>query len=217
MSYFKRNMNSGYDGYSMSNRAVDAYEMGQKPKSKWSKQDMLDAIEDACLDMQIVFDPNVRKLKKDALFNIFFRLTSWHHTSRFCNETDFYGLDIDAVEKYMADPNLVKEAISKCKDADAESKKPLTACKARITYEEYKRRWGGYGSWKEYERYCLVIDDWAYCTDGKKNIWGNHILDIEYFEEAPIGTEDIFEDIESNLPTSIAKRLTCSSTISKAS
>jgi len=28
---------SGYDGYSMSNNAVDAYENGEKPISKWTK------------------------------------------------------------------------------------------------------------------------------------------------------------------------------------
>ena len=32
------NMNSGYSGYSMSNRAVDAYEDGEMPLSKWTKK-----------------------------------------------------------------------------------------------------------------------------------------------------------------------------------
>ena len=31
-------MNSGYSGYSMSNRAVDAYEDGEMPLSKWTKK-----------------------------------------------------------------------------------------------------------------------------------------------------------------------------------
>lgn len=32
---------AGYSGYSMSNNAVDAYENGEKPYSKWTKQDLL--------------------------------------------------------------------------------------------------------------------------------------------------------------------------------
>lgn len=28
---------AGYSGYSMSNNAVDAYESGEKPRSKWTK------------------------------------------------------------------------------------------------------------------------------------------------------------------------------------
>ena len=34
------NMNSGYSGYSMSNRAVEAYESGEKPLSKWTKTEI---------------------------------------------------------------------------------------------------------------------------------------------------------------------------------
>ena len=32
------NMNSGYSGYSMRNRAADAYEDGEMPLSKWTKK-----------------------------------------------------------------------------------------------------------------------------------------------------------------------------------
>jgi hypothetical protein len=35
------NANSGYSGWSMSNRAVEAYESGERPKSKWTKKAML--------------------------------------------------------------------------------------------------------------------------------------------------------------------------------
>lgn len=35
---------SGYSGYSMSNNAVDAYESGEKPRSKWTKKVLLSAI-----------------------------------------------------------------------------------------------------------------------------------------------------------------------------
>ena len=35
---------SGYYGYSMSNNAVEAYENGERPLSKWRKSDILEAI-----------------------------------------------------------------------------------------------------------------------------------------------------------------------------
>lgn len=38
--------NSGYSGYSMSNRAVEAYASGEQPLSKWSKDDILEAIKE---------------------------------------------------------------------------------------------------------------------------------------------------------------------------
>lgn len=40
---------SGYNGFSMSNNAVSAYENGLKPYSKWTKCDILDCLSvDSC-------------------------------------------------------------------------------------------------------------------------------------------------------------------------
>lgn len=60
------NMNSGYVGWSMSNRAAEAYDKGLAPLSKirggaWKKI------------AATVVQP-----------------AEWHHTSKFCNRTDFY-------------------------------------------------------------------------------------------------------------------------------
>lgn len=35
---------SGYCGYSMSNNAVEAYRSGEKPKSKWTKREIIEEI-----------------------------------------------------------------------------------------------------------------------------------------------------------------------------
>ena len=37
---------AGYNGWSMSNNAVAAYEDGEKPLSKWTKADIFDAIKE---------------------------------------------------------------------------------------------------------------------------------------------------------------------------
>jgi len=91
-------VNSGYIGHSMSRRAAEAYEDGEMPKSKWTKKAMVAAIQSYCDEFDMSFDPNVLKgMHKDEVFERFFHESSWHHTSKFFNETDFYKLDEDAV------------------------------------------------------------------------------------------------------------------------
>ena len=86
----------------MSLRAVEAYENGEMPKSKWSKAAMLEAISDYCDMFGIAYDGSVSSFKRDALFERFFEWKSWHHTGKYANETDFYGLNEDAVVAYFA-------------------------------------------------------------------------------------------------------------------
>ncbi len=93
-------MNKGYHGYSMSNRAVEAYEDGEMPESKWTKGALLSAI-------AYEFDKETaKKFEKFPQWFLFKRLTicsSWHHTSKFCNVTYFYELDTDFVEWALED------------------------------------------------------------------------------------------------------------------
>lgn len=80
-------VNSGYIGYSMSRRAAEAYEDGEMPKSKWTKKAMVAAIKDACDELDLEYDPAIEKMKKVELFDTFLYNSSWHHTSKFFNET----------------------------------------------------------------------------------------------------------------------------------
>lgn len=88
---------TGYVGCSMSERAALAYEDGEMPKSRWTKSAMLAAIADYCDMFGLAYDGSAAKLTKDALFERFFEWKSWHHTGKYANVTDFYGLDEDAV------------------------------------------------------------------------------------------------------------------------
>lgn len=91
-------VNSGYIGYSMSRRAAEAYEDGEVPKSKWTKKAMVAAIQSYCDEFDMLFALDLLKgMRKDEVFERFFYKSSWHHTSKFFNETDFYKLDEDAV------------------------------------------------------------------------------------------------------------------------
>lgn len=95
-------VNSGYVGYSMSLRAMEAYEDGEMPKSKWSKKAMLGAIYGQVEDEVNAdeFMDWVSRMKKDEMFDDFFENSSWHHTSKYFNETDFYAVNEDKVQQY---------------------------------------------------------------------------------------------------------------------
>lgn len=89
--------NHGYVGWSMSRRAVEAYESGEMPKSKWTKTAIVDALKGACDELDLMYDPSVERMRKDELSGRFLCNSSWHHTGKFFNVTDFYAVDADAV------------------------------------------------------------------------------------------------------------------------
>ena len=102
------NANSGYVGWSMSVRAMDAYEMGEMPKSRWTKATMLGAISRCLDDNELTLAKDavdyLCKLTKAELFDRFFWRSSWHHTSKFFNVTDFYSVNEDEVVDYARRP-----------------------------------------------------------------------------------------------------------------
>ena len=102
------NANKGYLGWSMSVRAAEAYENGERPKSRWTKKAMLHEIalyvEEYDIDMSDDAKAYLGKLTKDEMFSRFFYPSSWHHTSKYFNATDFYALEEDAVEEYAERP-----------------------------------------------------------------------------------------------------------------
>lgn len=84
------NKNSGYHGFSMSNRAVEAYANGEKPLSRWTKGDILDMAEEMDYtpdEIKLLESLPLSVLKSKLLY-----CSSWHHTSKFCNVTQFYSL-----------------------------------------------------------------------------------------------------------------------------
>lgn len=84
---------AGYNGWSMSNNAVQAYEDGEKPLSKWTKQAFIETI----ADMTGKDEEEVKKaLKPYAVSTLRSRLlgrSSWHHTSSYYNKTNFYNME----------------------------------------------------------------------------------------------------------------------------
>lgn len=85
-----------YGGYDwtrgMSNRAVMAYEAGERPLSRWTKDLMKSEVEKmAGRDVaRILMELPLKDLKDALLYN-----SSYHHTGRYFNRTDFYSINED--------------------------------------------------------------------------------------------------------------------------
>lgn len=131
-------VNSGYIGYSMSRRAAEAYEDGEKPRSKWTKKAMIAAIKDACDDLDLAYDPAIEKMKKDELFHTFLYNSSWHHTGKFFNETDFYAI----VEDALADrfPEMSDRQIAEREAARAAERRAIEEERLAREAKENERR-----------------------------------------------------------------------------
>lgn len=104
---------AGYHNFSMSNNAVDAYENGEMPLSKWSKKAILAAVADAAPDaLPLLSSCPLAVLRAHVL-----RRSSWHHTSSHYNKTDFFALDDFVLEDLT--PETVESWIRDQKDAAA--------------------------------------------------------------------------------------------------
>ena len=85
-----------YGGYDwtrgMSNRAVMAYEAGERPLSRWTKDLVKSEVEKmAGRDVaRILMELPLKDLKDALLYN-----SSYHHTGRYFNRTDFYSINED--------------------------------------------------------------------------------------------------------------------------
>jgi hypothetical protein len=92
--YEERSKNSssgGYSGHSMSNRAVEAYESGQRPLSKWKKENILDTIDEQASELAPFMDLIGSMSEKEMKANLL-EQSSWHHTGALYSATDFYGV-----------------------------------------------------------------------------------------------------------------------------
>lgn len=187
--------NSGYCGYSMSNRAVEAYESGEKPISQWSKYDLLCGIK-----AQGFNDPLLEKLRVSELKQLFLTRSSWHHTSKMFNRTDFYSVDVDGVTH-----SDLEDCIS-----SRNSRPEVNWSICLIHYGEWRKvvvNHYGKKAWKleDHERYAIVIDNVAYLRYGTKRMGGKHIYIERSFPSVPAGAEDEFEDILDMIPESKRK------------
>lgn len=199
------NINSGYDGYSMSNRAREAYDDGEKPLSKWLKSDIINRVLEIQEDYGVfnLSKSELQKFKKDFLVNYFLEKTSWHHTGKYFNQTDFYSVNESRVIEATLE-NLYKFALEFDLTVENTNIEPIL-----FTYDEFKpNKYGGrkHGRFeKAGEFYGLKIDNTIYYRNGTKKSNGSHLSILEYFENVDIKKDKRFAEIYKKLPDKYLK------------
>ena len=117
---------AGYDGFSMSNNARQAYADGERPMSKWTKTAILSRAAEVMEDCysEPTFDFSLlRSLSVSALRDLLLSRVAYHHTSSWYNATDFYDIEPDTLEE------LTDEAIKAA--ANAPKTKPESPASER--------------------------------------------------------------------------------------
>ncbi|GFH41384.1 hypothetical protein [Pseudolactococcus insecticola] len=167
---------AGYKGYSMSNNAVDAYNDGEKPLSKWTKADFVEH-DERLKPFSVAF------LRQKILYQ-----SSWHHTSSHYNRTYFYSL-IDR-EQYDIDKLTKKYIIYKERRAiETAERKAKAEKKEKLGFVPYaivsKATWGGSRKHPRIEHFTdyVIDEDWR-TEDGKKLRQANSDEIIHYFPKA---------------------------------
>jgi len=96
---------AGYYHYSMSNNAIDAYERGEMPMSKWTKTAILQRLEEQfeVKDEHFAF---FRTLSLKCLKEKLLVECGWHYTSKFFNITEFYDVEYDEDADYFDDVDI---------------------------------------------------------------------------------------------------------------
>ncbi|MEA5034359.1 hypothetical protein [Cloacibacillus evryensis] len=163
---------AGYCGYSMSNNAVEAYESGEKPKSKWTKREIIEEIKRQIEEEEVELNVSlsvIEKMPLEALMDLALYESSWHHTSGYFNETSFYSVDASEITE------------SDIEDWRLPEKKAQTERRAKAHYT----KWSGRGKSRqrtEIEEWGVVKGNWFYSDNGgkKKYIHGNWFEILEY-------------------------------------
>lgn len=93
---------NGYDRDAhMSVNAVNAYDDGEMPLSKWTKSAFLNAIKKYETWKYNSFDTSkFKKLTKEQIVKYFLERTSWHHTGMNYRKTDFYAPNLCLCSMY---------------------------------------------------------------------------------------------------------------------
>lgn len=166
-------MNSGYDGYSMSKRAVEAYGNGEKPYSKWKKSDILELLEEHDTSVEYDF---LKKLPLTVLKKMYIKYSSYHHTGKYCKSTDFYDFEF---KDYSKDEILeMVELYKKSKE-----KKEIQYFYAYIDFYVWGcNKYGAKTVSTDYE-IGIVVDNWFYYNGGKNkmNINANKVIDYKLY------------------------------------
>lgn len=153
-----KGIDMAYINYSMSVNAANAYADGMKPKSKWTKADIIRGCEKAEISGDLLL--LIKNAKASAVKRLL-TYAEWHHTSKFYNDTDFYKVDLEWLEDVTAE---------KLAAFLAESDEPaVTEYRAVCRFLE----WTGtrkHPKATEYEEEGIIKGKWFYRSNGSKKL-----------------------------------------------
>lgn len=173
-----------YVNQSMSVRAANAYEHGERPISRWSKRAILDAALDE--GFGAADEKRLASYPLPALRAALLSPSGWHHTSKMFNRTNFYMFDADPDDVNALFPRLDALAADARKaKAEHDEARPV---KALIEYGE----WEGSRSHPRLvtsTAHAVIIGGWAVLADGwRKRLAGRHMRVLARYDRAPRGT-----------------------------
>lgn len=160
----------GYIGHRMSENAALAYENGEMPLSKWTKEEIIFAIEEKIDDGELNLKCDIELLKKmyvKTLKGVALRMSSWHHTGSYYNQTDFYEINEYRLEA------LTNERILEIIEEDKLEKKNAKS-KAAVPEERWRCQfleWSGtrnHPKATEHVEEGIVKGDWFFRKDGSR-------------------------------------------------
>lgn len=173
--------NSGYQGYSKSNRAVEAEERGLRNKSQMDR-DFLDEV-NAILEEEGAKKVTLSEIKRE-LKNI--NADEWHHTSMYGNQTNYYSPETIA-DYFGGDYQEEREQRMKEDREKAERKANFN-----LLVEKF------FQDFPEYERF--YIDDYNY------KIAFKNLNDDETYEIDIVDLKKSKKEIKSIIKTKIKER-----------
>lgn len=174
------NANSGYIGQKMSKRALEAYESGEKPLSKWTKTAILEAVENYGASAELM--ALLRKTPLAILRIALLRRSSWHHTGKFYNRTVFREIDTDILDNEQELKQELMRLVNYYKADKQEKNAPqVEYVKASIQV------WGGTKKHprvigKAYE-YGIKIGGWFYPVIYDNAFYNKYSSDYSIYQE----------------------------------
>lgn len=201
-----------YIGNSMSVRASEAYSQGEKPLSKFNKEDV-NIVKRFLTENSLIPEDLEIKVYHLKEFLEDCGRSSWHHTGKYFNETDFYSFayaisdgydaDLDYIKKENVDQDRLNEFIEIIQ-TKRERKKATKVSQvdkekdyyfADVSYEEWEgsRR---YPKLRSYTDQALIYGNYAYLLGvyKKKRLSGSHFyIDKAYTNRKPksFNTQDV--------------------------
>lgn len=149
---------SGYHNFSMSNNAVNAYQEGGKPMSKWTKQAILDELIREGIDTTLLSKIPAKGLKNALLIK-----SSWHHTSSRFNRTDFFSVNLCKAESM--NPTEMAELCEKKEGVQPATKKDMEVWECSFLV------WGGsrkHPTSTVHTEVGDIVGSWFFRKDGTK-------------------------------------------------